>query len=558
RTAVAAAPVVAAPNGSAPATPATPAPATADDFQPALPALDLEKSQFGLLGRWGKRAAALVLRYHAFHQQRVNEILARAIGDAASQVSALSSRIEHGRADARAGADRALSAVGALEARTRETAAAVHATRASLEQRLSEADARVARLLTEHEQTAERVRALAEAAGAWRPRVEQELRRTFEHAHGLDLRLDAVGGRLDAVGVRFEGLERGVATNAAALGAMQEAVAATQQAVSAAQEAAARSWREHDAAAARTREQAEAATRAACALETRLAQALQSTALQGEELDARLHELRGEIETLRVQAAGDGPGLRAAQARIEDLAARVAHVGYRFAVRPYMGVDPYGATGDLDQPMGYGAGTGRAASAAAPSFEDVFRGPESLIAERQRQYLPLLAGATKVVDLGCGRGEFLGLLAEAGIQAVGVEQDAALVERCRARKLQAVHGDAFAYLRTVGASTLDAVFSAQFIEHLPSEQLAELLALARSRLREGGLFIAETPNPESFEALKTFHVDLTHQRPIYPQVLLYLCQQEGFRSARIFYPVGGGFTQKSYETSGEYAVVATR
>ncbi|HEY7509899.1 MAG TPA: glycosyltransferase, partial [Vicinamibacteria bacterium] len=196
RPAVADAPVVAAPNGSAPA---TPAPATADDFQPALPALDLEKSQFGLLGRWGKRAAALVLRYHAFHQRRVNEILARAIGDAASQVSALSSRVEHGRAEARAGADRALSAVGALEARTRETAAAVHATRASLEQRLSEADARVARLLAEHEQTAERVRALAEEAGAWRPRVEHELRRTFEHAHGLDLRLDAVGGRLDAV-----------------------------------------------------------------------------------------------------------------------------------------------------------------------------------------------------------------------------------------------------------------------------------------------------------------------------------------------------------------------
>ena len=106
------------------------------------------------------------------------------------------------------------------------------------------------------------------------------------------------------------------------------------------------------------------------------------------------------------------------------------------------------------------------------------------------------------------------------------------------------------------AATFDAIFSAQFIEHIPPAELPKLLALARTRLREGGAFIAETPNPESFEALKTFHVDLTHHRPIYPQVLLYLCLQEGFRSARIFYPVGGGFTQRNYESAGEYAVVA--
>jgi cyclopropane fatty-acyl-phospholipid synthase-like methyltransferase len=107
-------------------------------------------------------------------------------------------------------------------------------------------------------------------------------------------------------------------------------------------------------------------------------------------------------------------------------------------------------------------------------------------------------------------------------------------------------------------ASLDVVFSAQVVEHFPAERLPELLELAHRKLAQDGLFIAETVNPESHEALKTFFVDLTHQRPIYPQVLLYLCHQARFRSARIFYPCAGGFTQTHYQDAGEYAVVAVR
>jgi hypothetical protein len=103
---------------------------------------------------------------------------------------------------------------------------------------------------------------------------------------------------------------------------------------------------------------------------------------------------------------------------------------------------------------------------------------------------------------------------------------------------------------------LDAIFSAQVIEHIVPATLPRLVALSRAKLRPRGLFIAETVNPESYEALKTFHVDLSHQRPIYPQVLLHLCQQGGFLSARIFYPVKGAFTQEHYQDAGEYAVIA--
>src|SRR5262249_37050280 len=111
-------------------------------------------------------------------------------------------------------------------------------------------------------------------------------------------------------------------------------------------------------------------------------------------------------------------------------------------------------------------------------------------------------------------------------------------------------------LESVEAGTLDGVFSAQFIEHVDPDRLGDLVVLARRALRADGIFVAETVNPESADALRTFHVDLTHQRPIFPQVLLHLCWTAGFDSAWVFYPLGGGFTQRSYDTAGEYAVVA--
>ena len=72
------------------------------------------------------------------------------------------------------------------------------------------------------------------------------------------------------------------------------------------------------------------------------------------------------------------------------------------------------------------------------------------------------------------------------------------------------------------------------------------------------MFIAETPNPESYLAQKSFYVDLSHQRPIFPQVMLYLSQLSGYTSARIFYPTAGGFTQTAYRDAGEYAVIAVK
>lgn len=242
--------------------------------------------------------------------------------------------------------------------------------------------------------------------------------------------------------------------------------------------------------------------------------------------------------------------------RISDTAAQVKRLEGRFAARPYMAFDAFGALGDREQPMGYRNESGSRRK-RHPRFEDIFRGSEEFIADRQRTYLQFFSPGSTVIDLGCGRGEFLGLLTETGVNAVGVELDEELVRRCTKRGLQAIKGDALDYLRTVEPGTLDGIFSAQMIEHLDPVVLRELLSLAKQSLHEGGTLVAETVNPESFEALKTFHVDLTHQKPIYPQVLLFLCREAGFRRARIFYPHAGGFTQGGTDIAGEYAVVAT-
>jgi SAM-dependent methyltransferase len=235
---------------------------------------------------------------------------------------------------------------------------------------------------------------------------------------------------------------------------------------------------------------------------------------------------------------------------------QVAQTERTLAARPYMSTDRF-STGDPDQPLGFSRSDGREDERARrPTFADVFRGERSFIADRQRVYVPFFHECERVVDLGSGRGEFLDLMNEAGITAEGVEQDGSLVRACRRRGLVVREQDALAFLDQVEPAGLDGIFSAQVIEHIDSARVSDFVVLARRALREGGTFIAETVNPESADALKTFHVDLTHQRPIFPQVLLHLCWEAGFDAAWIFYPLGGGFTQRGYDTVGEYAVVA--
>lgn len=272
-------------------------------------------------------------------------------------------------------------------------------------------------------------------------------------------------------------------------------------------------------------------------------------AAQARELKA----LRASIRRQNARTARE----REQPARADATGPELARLAARFAARPYMARDAFGAQADLSQAMGYGPGTSGNGAGENYGFMDLFRGAEEFIAERQRPYLQFFADRARVLDLGCGRGEFMRLLKEEGVDVVGVEFDPELVSEGRVRGLEVVQGDCVEYLSAVPPGELDGIFCAQVVEHLRIEQLRELLALASDRLADGGVVAIETVNPESFEALKTFWVDPTHRHPIFPQVMLQLCREAGFARAQIFYPVGGGFTQRQYESAGEYAVIAT-
>jgi SAM-dependent methyltransferase len=189
------------------------------------------------------------------------------------------------------------------------------------------------------------------------------------------------------------------------------------------------------------------------------------------------------------------------------------------------------------------------------AFEDVFRGPAERVAESQLPYLELVRDHQPVLDLGCGRGEFLQLLDREGVAAEGVDSDPGMVARCRELGVQVTEGDINAHLEGVADGTLGTIFSAQVIEHLPYGELRRLLELAPAKLRPGGLFIAETVNPHRISSLKTFWVDLTHQHPIFPEVSLALCGIAGFESAYVFAPMFDSFERARLE-SPAYAVVA--
>ena len=102
------------------------------------------------------------------------------------------------------------------------------------------------------------------------------------------------------------------------------------------------------------------------------------------------------------------------------------------------------------------------------------------------------------------------------------------------------------------------MFAAQVVEHLPYEQLISFMRLAEQKLQPGGRLIVETVNPHAPGALKNFWLDLTHQHPIFPEVLLTLCRGIGFGSAYVFHPGASGDAEVDRQHAGDYAIVAER
>jgi O-antigen chain-terminating methyltransferase len=162
-------------------------------------------------------------------------------------------------------------------------------------------------------------------------------------------------------------------------------------------------------------------------------------------------------------------------------------------------------------------------------FTGRFRGTEDYVRDRQRFYLPYFQGCRDVLDLGCGRGEFLEVMREAGVPARGVELSGELAAICRANGLAAEQADLFSYLPSLPDDSLEGVFSGHVIEHLPPERLPGLIRTVASKLRPGGVLAIETPNPECLAIFAThFYLDPTHLRPVPAELLNFYVEEAGF------------------------------
>jgi SAM-dependent methyltransferase len=192
------------------------------------------------------------------------------------------------------------------------------------------------------------------------------------------------------------------------------------------------------------------------------------------------------------------------------------------------------------------AGSGRRAGtvAAQPrataipdyfAFEVQMRGLTDGVRARQSGYVGALRPHAPVLDVGCGRGELLTLLRDAGVEARGVDADADMVACARAEGLDVEQADAIEHLERLDPGSLGAIFSAQLVEHLPPPTLVRFLELARTRLRPGGPLVIETINPVSPLALRNYFADLTHAQPLVPETLSLLVKHAGFRDVEVAY-----------------------
>lgn len=167
-------------------------------------------------------------------------------------------------------------------------------------------------------------------------------------------------------------------------------------------------------------------------------------------------------------------------------------------------------------------------------FEDAFRGSEEEIRKRQEKYIPYFSGKSDVLDIGCGRGEFLKLLGENGISARGVDLSPENIEMCSG--LDVTHGDGIEYLESLPDNSLGGIFCAQVIEHLSTENIIRLFRLAQKKLRDDAVIITETLNPRCLMIYaESMYLDPSHTKPVHPFTVEFIAKQEGFSETEILY-----------------------
>lgn len=174
------------------------------------------------------------------------------------------------------------------------------------------------------------------------------------------------------------------------------------------------------------------------------------------------------------------------------------------------------------------------------ALEDHFRGDPSVIRQRQLAYVSYVEDVVTIdkplLDLGCGRGEWLTILRDKGLAAKGIDSNRACVDDCKQLDLDVELADLIDYLNSLPNASLGAVTMFQVLEHLPFNVLLNVMRSILRVLTPGGIFIAEVPNSETLQVgASTFWIDPTHERPLFPGLLRFLASEIGFRKVEGVY-----------------------
>jgi SAM-dependent methyltransferase len=300
------------------------------------------------------------------------------------------------------------------------------------------------------------------------------------------------------------------------------------------------------------------------------------------ELETHLAEARSCIETLTAEVETLGGGVQknrldnlALSSRVSDQQAMLLDAQRR--TRAFLETrdrPPADHPSDRlsDRPAGAGSEADRVLDPLYLAFENRFRGTMEEIKDKVSVYLPHVASALEktqkksVLDVGCGRGEWLGLLEENHITAAGLDMNRAMVEKCRTAGLDVVQADAVSHLQTLASQSLSVITGFHIVEHLPFSDLVSLLDESFRVLEKGGLVIFETPNPENLlVGACDFYYDPTHINPIPPLTLSFLAEARGFVDPQILrlnpvknFQVQDPLLHPLFTTGRDYAIIGTR
>ena len=245
--------------------------------------------------------------------------------------------------------------------------------------------------------------------------------------------------------------------------------------------------------------------------------------------DAQVNDVRGTLSVMQ----------RAVQTIKRELEMGATGASGARSLQPERGAKP-----PSESERGWGPASTDKGAAAGRSldsykyvgFEDQFRGSQHEIRERVAAYVPLFDGASDVLDVGCGRGEFLDLLRAAGVSARGIDLNDEMAAVSRERGLDATAGDALSYLLSLPDGSLGGLFAAQVVEHLEPDYLMRFLDAAYHKLRPGSKIVLETINPACWYAFFSSYIrDITHVRPLHPDTLQYLVGASAFQKVTVRY-----------------------